>query len=72
MAGGLKLITNGTDNHMMVANTIESYNLGGTEAEITLDKVESPATNKSSPTTPIRLSNPAEFVSALPPPPPAA
>ncbi len=39
MAGGLKLITNGTDNHMMVANTIESYNLGGTEAEITLDKV---------------------------------
>ena len=39
MAGGLKLITNGTDNHMMVANTIESYNLGGTEAELCLEKV---------------------------------
>ncbi|MCT4592236.1 MAG: serine hydroxymethyltransferase, partial [Candidatus Gracilibacteria bacterium] len=40
MAGGLKLITDGTDNHMMVADTSASFGIGGTEAEQTLDKVE--------------------------------
>lgn len=45
MDGGMKLITNGTDNHMMVANTIESFGLGGTEAEHILDEV-SITTNK--------------------------
>lgn len=45
MDGGLKLITNGTDNHMMVANTVESFELGGTEAEHILDEV-SITTNK--------------------------
>ncbi len=45
MDGGLKLITNGTDNHMMVANTTESFGLGGTEAEHILDEV-SITTNK--------------------------
>lgn len=39
MDAGIKLITNGTDNHMMVANTVESFNMDGTEAEKTLDKV---------------------------------
>lgn len=39
MENGMKLITNGTDNHMMVADTTASFNLGGTEAEHTLDEV---------------------------------
>lgn len=38
MAGGAKLITNGTDNHMMVMDTVQSFNMGGTEAEHALDK----------------------------------
>ncbi len=39
MDNGVKLITNGTDNHMLVMNTIESFDLGGTEAEEALDKI---------------------------------
>ena len=39
MDNGTKLITNGTDNHMMVADTTVSFNLGGTEAEHLLDEV---------------------------------
>ncbi len=39
MDGGAKLITDGTDNHMMVVNTVESFGLGGTEAEKILDEV---------------------------------
>lgn len=35
---GVKLITDGTDNHMMVANTIVSFNLDGAAAEKTLEK----------------------------------
>ncbi len=35
----IKLITNGTDNHMLVVNTIESFQLDGTTAEKTLDKI---------------------------------
>jgi glycine hydroxymethyltransferase len=38
MDGGAKLVTNGTDNHMMVVDTVTSFNLGGTEAEETLDE----------------------------------
>ncbi len=34
-----ELITGGTDNHMMVANTSSSYGLNGTEAEHLLDEV---------------------------------
>lgn len=45
MDGGAKLITDGTDNHMMVMDTVKSFNLGGTEAEHTLDEV-SITTNK--------------------------
>lgn len=45
MDGGAKLVTNGTDNHMMVMNTVLSFGLGGTEAEHTLDEV-SITTNK--------------------------
>lgn len=35
----VKLITNGTDNHMLVINTVESFGLNGTDAEKTLDKI---------------------------------
>ncbi|MCX6807671.1 MAG: serine hydroxymethyltransferase [Patescibacteria group bacterium] len=36
---GMKLVTNGTDNHMIVADTVASFHINGTEAEIVLDKV---------------------------------
>lgn len=39
MDNGVKLITDGTDNHMMVANTVESFGIDGKLAEQTLDKV---------------------------------
>jgi glycine hydroxymethyltransferase len=39
MAQGSKLVTGGTDNHMMVLNTVESFGIDGTEAEHTLDRV---------------------------------
>jgi len=39
MAGGIKLVTDGTDNHMMVMDTTASFGLGGTESELILDKV---------------------------------
>lgn len=35
---GIKLVTDGTDNHMMVANTMVSFNMDGTTAEKTLEK----------------------------------
>ncbi|MDX2027245.1 MAG: serine hydroxymethyltransferase [Alphaproteobacteria bacterium] len=37
MAGGMKLVTNGTDNHMMVVNTVTSLNMPGNIAENVLD-----------------------------------
>lgn len=37
MAGGMKLVTGGTDNHMMVANTVTSLNMPGNIAENVLD-----------------------------------
>jgi glycine hydroxymethyltransferase len=39
MDGDIKLVTNGTDNHMMVMDTVTSFDIGGTESEETLDKV---------------------------------
>ena len=39
MKHGAKLITNGTDNHLMVMDTIKSFNIDGKIAEQTLDKV---------------------------------
>lgn len=39
MDRGAKLITNGTDNHMMVLDTITSFGMDGTEAEKLLDEV---------------------------------
>ena len=38
MEAGLKLITDGTDNHMMVLNTVASRGTDGTTIEKTLDK----------------------------------
>ena len=35
---GMKLVTDGTDNHMMVANTIVSFGIDGTSSEKTLEK----------------------------------
>ncbi|OGF22725.1 serine hydroxymethyltransferase, partial [Candidatus Falkowbacteria bacterium RBG_13_39_14] len=45
MDNGVKLITDGTDNHMMVANTMQSFGIDGKLAEQTLDKI-SIAVNK--------------------------
>jgi glycine hydroxymethyltransferase len=39
MAEGAKLITNGTDNHMMVVDTVTSFGIDGKLAEETLDKI---------------------------------
>lgn len=39
MDRGVKLITNGTDNHMMLLNTAVSWGLGGHEVEVVLDKI---------------------------------
>ncbi|MFH0930135.1 MAG: serine hydroxymethyltransferase [Candidatus Moraniibacteriota bacterium] len=39
MDNGVKLVTDGTDNHMMVANTMQSFGIDGKLAEQTLDKI---------------------------------
>ncbi len=39
MKGGAKLVTNGTDNHMMVMDTMQSFGIDGTVAEHVLDQV---------------------------------
>jgi glycine hydroxymethyltransferase len=39
MARGFKLITNGTDNHMMLANVKASFDIDGKVAEEALDKI---------------------------------
>ena len=45
MENGAKLITDGTDNHMMVIDTVKSFGINGRVAEETLDEV-SITTNK--------------------------
>ena len=67
MNKGIKLITNGTDNHMIVINTVESFGLDGTQAENILDKVSITANKQIVPDDPnpplrpsgIRLGTPA-------------
>ncbi len=39
LAGGATLVTGGTDNHMMVIDTVKSFDLDGREAERTLDRI---------------------------------
>jgi glycine hydroxymethyltransferase len=36
---GFKLVTNGTDNHLMVIDTVKSFNVSGGEAEKALEKL---------------------------------
>ena len=45
MQNGVKLITGGTDNHMMVIDTVKSFGIDGKEAEWLLDRI-SITTNK--------------------------
>ena len=46
MAGGAKLVTGGTDNHMMVIDCVRSFGVAGAEVEKLLDRVGI-TTNKS-------------------------
>jgi glycine hydroxymethyltransferase len=39
MEGGAKLVTNGTDNHLMVVDCVKSWNLNGKEVEDVLDLI---------------------------------
>jgi glycine hydroxymethyltransferase len=39
MDNGFKLVTNGTDNHLILADVFTSFGIGGKEAEQTLDKI---------------------------------
>lgn len=39
MKHGFKLVTNGTDNHMVVADVKQSFGIDGNEAEAVLDKI---------------------------------
>jgi glycine hydroxymethyltransferase len=39
MSKGFKIVTNGTDNHMMVVDMVRSFNISGKVAEETLDKI---------------------------------
>lgn len=39
MAGGCKLVTNGTDNHLMVVDCMKSWNMPGKEAEELFDRI---------------------------------
>jgi glycine hydroxymethyltransferase len=39
MALGVKLVTNGTDNHMMLIDVHKTYGIDGNEAETALDKI---------------------------------
>ncbi len=67
MARGFKLITNGTDNHMIVADVVASFGIDGKQAEEILDKVGLNTNKNSIPDDPnppfkpsgIRLGTPA-------------
>ena len=67
MDNGVELVTNGTDNHMMVANTIKSFNLDGEAVSQILDKVSITVNKQIVPDDPnpamhpsgIRLGSPA-------------
>jgi glycine hydroxymethyltransferase len=39
LENGVELITGGTENHLMVIDTIKSFNMDGSEAERTLDRI---------------------------------
>ncbi len=39
MGKGVKLVTNGTDNHLMLIDCVKSWGIGGSEVEILLDDI---------------------------------
>jgi glycine hydroxymethyltransferase len=39
MKNGVKLVTNGTDNHLMLIDCVQSWNLGGGEIETLFDSI---------------------------------
>lgn len=39
MNNGVKLVTNGTDNHLMLIDCVQSFGLPGSDVEVTLDKI---------------------------------
>ncbi len=39
MVKGVKLVTNGTDNHLMLIDCVKSWNLGGNEIETLFDRI---------------------------------
>ncbi len=39
MEKGVKLVTNGTDNHLMLIDCVQSWNLGGSEVEHLFDRI---------------------------------
>jgi len=39
MNKGVKLVTNGTDNHLMLIDCVKSWNIGGNDVETVLDRV---------------------------------
>lgn len=67
MDGGVKLVTDGTDNHMMVADTVKSFGIDGKVAEATLEKISITVNKSTIPDDPnppfkpsgIRLGTPA-------------
>ncbi|MFH1890643.1 MAG: serine hydroxymethyltransferase [Candidatus Kuenenbacteria bacterium] len=67
MENGAKLITDGTDNHMMVLNTLKSFDLNGKMAEEILEKISMTVNKQVIPDDPnppykpsgIRLGTPA-------------
>ena len=64
---GAKLVTDGTENHMMVLDTVKSFNINGKIAEATLDKISITVNKQVIPDDPnpplkpsgIRLGSPA-------------
>lgn len=67
MASGCRLITNGTDNHLMLLDSVKSFGVDGKEAEEALEKVGLYANKNSIPNDPnppfkpsgLRLGTPA-------------
>jgi glycine hydroxymethyltransferase len=53
MKNGAKLVTNGTDNHLMVVDCMKSWNVSGKEVDDALDKVGITASKSTIPDDPL-------------------
>jgi glycine hydroxymethyltransferase len=53
MKRGFKLVTNGTDNHLIMADVYKSFGINGREAQDTLDKIGLSANCNSIPDDPL-------------------